>query len=80
MVRDTDFFPVPADYQKPAPGVIVKEREVYQEALSQRLPDTPEEDEVIWKNILARRDQLKQVGMLYLAVCTKYNIPGKSTG
>ena len=80
MDRDTDYFPVPADYQKPAPGVIVKEREVYQEALSQRLPDTPEEDAVIWKNTLARRDQLKQVGMLYLAVCTKYSIPGKSTG
>ena len=64
----------------PDPEVIKKEREIYKEAMSERLPDTVEEEEVIWSSILARRDQLKQVRcMAYLVEtldkCVKgYNV------
>ncbi len=41
--------------------MVAKQHEMYQDMLSQRLPDTPQEDEIIQRSIMARRDQLKQV-------------------
>ncbi len=59
--KDSDYFPIPSNFLRPDPEMIAKQHEMYQEMLSQRLPDTPQEDEIIQRSIMARRDQLKQV-------------------
>ncbi|XP_064385832.1 uncharacterized protein LOC135334528 isoform X2 [Halichondria panicea] len=65
--KDSDYFPIPSNFLRPDPEMIAKQHEMYQEMLSQRLPDTPQEDEIIQRSIMARRDQLKQylLGQFY---------------
>ncbi len=59
--KDSDYFPIPSNFPRPDPEMVAKQHEMYQDMLSQRLPDTPQEDEIIQRSIMARRDQLKQV-------------------
>ncbi|XP_064388534.1 uncharacterized protein LOC135336587 isoform X2 [Halichondria panicea] len=57
--KDSDYFPISSNFPRPDPEMVAKQHEMYQEMLSQQLPDTPQEDEIIQRSIMARRDQLK---------------------